>query len=140
MTISLKTAENQPTACPVCGPTVQDETAPGASPAACVRCGYLEWFTEQTKGGVQTIKPTLRLVPADALDKLIGSMNMPAGKQLAINFSDVDLLPSACLGKLVRLQKTLETVSGRLVLQNLSSNLFNVFQITGLDRVFEIEA
>ena len=88
------------------------KSAPGASPAACVRCGYLAWFTVQTKGGVPTIKPTVRLVPADALDKLIGSMNMPPGKQLAIDFSEVDLLPSACLGKLVRLQKTLESRLG----------------------------
>jgi anti-anti-sigma factor len=67
-------------------------------------------------------------------------MNLPAGKQLAIDFSDVDLLPSACLGKLVRLNKNVQAAGGRLVLRNLSSNLFNVFQITGLDRVLEIEA
>jgi anti-anti-sigma factor len=133
-----KTVGSQPSPCPVCGPTGSVEPATGVIPVPCTRCGYLVWFTQETKGGAQTIRPTIRLVPADELDKLIGSINLPTGKQLAIDFSDVDLLPSACLGKLVRLNKNVEAAGGRLVLQNLSSNLFNVFQITGLDRVLTI--
>jgi anti-anti-sigma factor len=139
MTISSKTPENQPKPCPVCGAAVPVESAAGANPGACGRCGYLVWFTQETTGGVQTIRPTIRLVPADALDKLIGSMNMPPAKSLVIDLSDVDLLPSACLGKLVRLNKNAEAAGGKLVLRNLSSNLVNVFQITGLDRVLNIE-
>jgi anti-anti-sigma factor len=139
MTISSNAAATQPAACPVCGPDESIETAAGSAPAACAGCGHLIWFTEQTKDGVQTIKPTIRLVPADALDKLIGSIKLPAGKQLVIDLSDVDLLPSACLGKLVRLNKNVEAVGGSFVLRNLSANLVNVFQITGLDRVLTIE-
>lgn len=107
---------------------------------SCTRCGYRVWFTHDTSEGAQTIRPTIKLVPADVLDKLIGTMTLPAGKTLVIDFSDVDLLPSACLGKLVRLSKNVEAVGGKLVLQSLSPNLLNVFQITGLDRVLTIQS
>jgi anti-anti-sigma factor len=60
-------------------------------------------------------------------------------KRLVLDFREVELIPSAALGKLVRLKKTVDAASGRIVLRKLSPNLLKVFQIIGLDRVFNLE-
>ena len=73
------------------------------------------------------------------VEKLIGLETLFRAKRLVLDFREVDLMPSPSLGKLVRLNKTVESACGRLVLRNLSPNLVNVFQITGLDRVLNLE-
>jgi anti-sigma B factor antagonist len=134
-------ATGGPTAeCPVCasatsassGATIQ-RTAP------CEQCGYLVWFTQEAHGDAQTIKPNVRLMSPDSLHKLIDAVLAAGRKRIAIDFSEVDLLPSACLGKLCRLNKSLQDAGGQLVVCGLSENLLNVFEITGLDRVLTIE-
>ncbi len=126
--------------CPVCAPaTSGSRGATIQRTTPCEQCGYLVWFTQETRGDVQTIKPNVRLMSPDSLHKLIDGVLAAGHKRLAIDFSDVDLLPSACLGKLCRLNKSLQDAGGQLVLCGLSPNLHNVFEITGLDRVLTIE-
>ena len=60
-------------------------------------------------------------------------------KRLVLDFLEVELMPSPSLGKLVLLNKTVEAARAPLVLLNLSANLLNVFQITDLDRVLNLE-
>ena len=59
-------------------------------------------------------------------------------KQLVLNFSRVEYLSSAALGKLITLNKKVQTVGGRLALCSIAPQIFEVFEITGLKRVFNM--
>jgi anti-anti-sigma factor len=139
MTPSSTSATCQPSASPVCSPNETSNIAPSACDTSCPRCGYLIWFTREDLGNDQIVKPTVRLLQPDMVEKLIGLETLFRAKRLVLDFREVDLMPSPSLGKLVRLNKTVEAACGRLVLRKLSPNLFNVFQITGLDRVLNLE-
>jgi anti-anti-sigma factor len=130
----------QPSACAVCSPDETSVPAAGIAEMPCPRCGHLIWFTREGIANDPIIKPTVRMLEPKMVEKLIDLATHFRGKRLVVDFREVDLMPSASLGKLVRLNKTVAAAGGRLVLTNLSSNLFNVFQITGLDRVLDIEA
>jgi anti-sigma B factor antagonist len=67
-----------------------------------------------------------QLVEADNHDKLL------------LNFSSVDFLSSAALGKLITLDKKMKAHGGTLKLSNIRPEIFEVFSITKLDRLFDI--
>jgi anti-anti-sigma factor len=140
MTTSATSVTGLPGACPVCSPNEASNIVPSASGTPCPRCGYLTCFTPEVLGNDQIVlKPTVRLLETSMVEKLIGLDTLFRAKRLVLDFREVDLMPSPALGKLVRLKKTVEAASGRIVLRNLSPNLLKVFQIIGLDRVFDIE-
>jgi anti-sigma B factor antagonist len=60
------------------------------------------------------------------------------GIQLLLNFQNVDHLSSAALGMLINLNKTIKARSGKLKLSDINRQIFEVFKITRLNRVFEI--
>ncbi len=57
-----------------------------------------------------------------------------------INFSGVRHFSSAGLGMLVDLNTTVQERNGCMVLSDISDTICEVFKITKLDRVFDIEA
>ena len=67
-----------------------------------------------------------QLVEADNHDKLL------------LNFSSVDFLSSAALGKLITLDKKMKAHGGTLKLSNIRPEIYEVFNITKLDRLFDI--
>ena len=68
-----------------------------------------------------------RLIEEDNRDKLL------------LNFSSVDFLSSAALGKLITLDKKMKAHGGVLKLSNIRPEIFEVFTITKLDRLFDIK-
>jgi anti-sigma B factor antagonist len=68
-----------------------------------------------------------RLVEADNRDKLL------------LNFSAVDFLSSAALGKLITLDKKMKAHGGTLKLSNIRPEIYEVFAITKLNRLFDIK-
>ncbi len=68
-----------------------------------------------------------RLVEADRRDKLL------------LNFSSVDFLSSAALGKLITLDKKMKVHGGALKLSNIRPEIYEVFAITKLNRLFDIK-
>src|SRR5262245_62829808 len=58
--------------------------------------------------------------------------------RLLLNFSNVQYLSSAALGKLINLKKKLGAVKGSMKLCCIHPDLLEVFRITRLDQVFEI--
>lgn len=60
-------------------------------------------------------------------------------EKLLLNFSTVDFLSSAALGKLIVLDKKVKANGGTLKLSNIRPDILEVFTITRLDRVFEIK-
>jgi len=59
-------------------------------------------------------------------------------RKLLLNFSGVDFLSSAALGKLITLDKKVKSHAGQLKLSNIRPEIFEVFQITKLTRLFDI--
>ena len=57
---------------------------------------------------------------------------------ILLNFSKVEYLSSAALGKLVVLRRLVEGVKGKLALSNIDDSIFEAFKITGFDRIFNI--
>jgi anti-sigma B factor antagonist len=55
-----------------------------------------------------------------------------------LNFSNVEFLSSAALGKLITLDRKVKAAKGRLKMSNIRPEIFEVFQITKLNKVFDI--
>lgn len=60
-------------------------------------------------------------------------------KKLVLNFSSVDFLSSAALGKLITLDKKVKAHGGMLKLCNIRPEIYEVFAITRLNRLFDIK-
>ena len=59
-------------------------------------------------------------------------------RSILLNFSNVEYLSSAALGRLMSLHKKLQAVSGQLKLCNIKSNIEEAFKITKLDKILKI--
>lgn len=60
-------------------------------------------------------------------------------KKLILNFSAVGFMSSAALGKLITLDKKVKAGGGVLKLCNIRPEIYEVFAITRLDRLFDIK-
>ncbi|MCP5463925.1 MAG: STAS domain-containing protein [Deltaproteobacteria bacterium] len=59
-------------------------------------------------------------------------------KDIVLDFSSVNFIDSSCLGALVAVTKTLQSAEGDIKLSHLSDDVRSIFQITRLDKIFEI--
>lgn len=59
--------------------------------------------------------------------------------RLLLNFSTVDFLSSAALGKLITLDKKIKSRGGKLKLSNIRPEIYEVFMITNLNKLFDIK-
>jgi anti-sigma B factor antagonist len=60
-------------------------------------------------------------------------------KNLLLNFSSVEFLSSAALGKLITLDKRVKAHAGKLKLSNIRPEIYEVFAITKLNKLFDIK-
>ena len=60
-------------------------------------------------------------------------------KNLLLNFSSVEFLSSAALGKLITLDKKVKAHGGKLKLSNIRPEIYEVFAITKLNKLFDIK-
>jgi anti-sigma B factor antagonist len=58
--------------------------------------------------------------------------------KLVLDFSGVDLISSSLLGKLILLQRRVDSSGGKLRLCELSPTVHSVFKTSNLDRIFGI--
>jgi anti-sigma B factor antagonist len=88
-----------------------------------------------------------RIVDKKILDELViqelgaevlGLIEQDGHRSLALDFSDVEFLSSAALGKLITLDRKMKTQQGRLSLCSIRPEILEVFQITKLNKVFDI--
>jgi anti-sigma B factor antagonist len=66
-------------------------------------------------------------------------IDLESRDKLLLNFSTVDFLSSAALGKLITLDKKMKAHGGTLKLSNIRPEIFEVFCITKLNRLFDIK-
>jgi anti-sigma B factor antagonist len=59
-------------------------------------------------------------------------------KSILLNFTNVEFLSSAALGKLITLDRKVKSHKGRLKMSNIRPEILEVFQITKLNKVFDI--
>ena len=139
MVISSRTPEGRPNQCPVCGSANKIEPSDPTGDAPCPNCGHLLWFTWDDTGDVVVIKPTCAILRSEDLDTFTDKASEKSGVQLVLDLCDVEYVSSAALGKLINLKRKLVGVRGRLKIENLHPDVFEVFRITRLDRVFDME-
>jgi len=60
-------------------------------------------------------------------------------QKILLNFSNVEYLSSAALGKLIALNKKVKAAGGRLILCGIDPNIYEVFELTRLDQILKIE-
>ena len=60
-------------------------------------------------------------------------------KKLLLNFASVEFLSSAALAKLITLDKKVKAHSGHLKLSNIRPEIYEVFAITKLNKLFDIK-
>jgi anti-sigma B factor antagonist len=58
--------------------------------------------------------------------------------KLLLNFKNVEHLSSAALGMLINLDKQVNKQSGKLILSDIKPQIYEVFKITRLNKLFEI--
>lgn len=71
-----------------------------------------------------------------SLDKLLSKKE----PRIIINFSSVTYVDSSGLATLVEILKNMRSYGGKMRLSNLSPKIKSLFEITKLDRLFEIAA
>jgi anti-sigma B factor antagonist len=71
--------------------------------------------------------------------ELLDSVPQALHKKLLLNFRGVTFMSSAMISKLVLLNKACKTAGVTLKFCEVSSNLMEVFKITKLNKVFDIE-
>jgi len=85
-------------------------------------------FSEPNIGamdGIETVSGLLR----DYVDK-----NQP--EKLVIDFANVKFFSSQALGMLIEIWRKLEKYQGKMVISGINPQLYRVFKITNLDKIF----
>jgi anti-sigma B factor antagonist len=79
-------------------------------------------------------EPTIQAIA----EQLFSLVDDSGKRELLLNFNNVEYLSSAALGKLINLHKKLQGLQGRLAMCNVIPQIFEVFAITKLDKIFKI--
>lgn len=75
---------------------------------------------------------------AEIGEELTQVVRTQPGKTLVLSFANVDHLSSATLGMLIKLRDQVAQHNGQLMLADIKPQIFEVFKITKLNRLFEI--
>jgi anti-sigma B factor antagonist len=60
-------------------------------------------------------------------------------QKIVLNFGNIEFLSSAALGKLITFEKKAKRASAKVILTNIAPEIFQVFAITNLDKLFQIK-
>ena len=99
----------------------------------------------EVKGEVRIIFfDEARLVDLMAIDQcyreIIDELDKSEERKVLLHFGRVAFLSSSALGILIRISKKCKEFKVALKLCNIAPDIFQVFKITGLDKVFSIHA
>ncbi len=91
-------------------------------------------------GTVNILSMSLPPEPAmrEELKRLLEAAQQCVRSDVVIDFSHVDIVTSASFSHLIRLQKLADDAGSRLILCGIQSVTKGVFDVTGLDDVFEM--
>ena len=134
-TTPTRTPEGEPNHCFVCrrDVVIEPSTEPGRD-APCPYCGHLLWFPEP---GFRIAK--FHNFDIDAFVADLDSWIERSGPNVIIDFADVDFVGSIILGKLISLHRKLGAREGKLTVRNIEPLIREVFHITKLDTLFDVD-
>ena len=98
-------------------------------------------FTKEDRVTIGTIRTSSVLSAINVAEfgnEVVAYVETRPGLNLLLNFEHVDYLSSAVLTELLRINKAIEGVKGKLRLCSVSNVILEVFQITNLDKMFTI--
>ena len=72
-------------------------------------------------------------------NQLFGLVEEEGRKKIVLDFSNVEYLSSAALGKLITMDKKVKAAGGKLRLCSIRPEIFEVFMITKLNKLFDIK-
>jgi anti-sigma B factor antagonist len=72
-------------------------------------------------------------------NQLFGLVEEDGRRKIILDFSTVEYLSSAALGKLITMHKKVKEAKGQLILCNIRKDILEVFTITKLNKVFDIQ-
>lgn len=75
----------------------------------------------------------------EVFDQLVAALPSTPDTALVVDFTGVEIISSSMLGKLILLQRKVDTIKGRLRFCEMSSTVRAVFRSTNLDRLFQID-
>jgi anti-sigma B factor antagonist len=139
MIISSKTPDATSNHCPVCDTKVTVEISDPNGTSPCPKCGHLLWFHWENQGDTCVITPLENRLTVDLWRQFQNALAPGSVKRLVIDFRHVRYMQSEMLGRLLNLRKNTGQAIRRVKLRNLHPDLFEVFRITRLDQVFELE-
>ena len=97
-----------------------------------------------SKDGILTIRiEDDRLVDPSVLTRMFEDLETLLSKttedRVILDFCNVEFMASSALGKLVQFQKKSKEYSAKVKLAGISKDIYEVFKITKLHKVFDIE-
>ena len=66
-------------------------------------------------------------------------VDISPGTMITLDFRHVKFMSSSCLGFLMKFHKMVAQCQGKLKLRNMSNQIYEIFKITSLHKVFKIE-
>jgi anti-sigma B factor antagonist len=72
-------------------------------------------------------------------NQLFGLVEEDGRKKIVLDFSNVEYLSSAALGKLITMEKKVKSAGGKLRLCSIRPEILEVFVITRLNKLFDIK-
>jgi anti-sigma B factor antagonist len=79
-------------------------------------------------------EPTIEVIA----EQLFSLVDQDGRRKLLLNFSDVEYLSSAALGKLINLQNKLDAGQGQLAMCSVFAQILEVLAVTKFDKIFKI--
>lgn len=98
----------------------------------------------ETRDGILTIKIRYpRLIEESILEELerdvLAKIDQSDAERVILDFDQVQFMSSAMLGKLVKIHKKCKSFKVKLKLSSVSADIVEVFKITKLNKLFDIE-
>ncbi len=71
-------------------------------------------------------------------EEIMGLIEASASPRLLVSFASVDHMSSAALGAMISINNAVKIKKGQLRLANIDPQIYEVFKITKLDKLFQI--
>ncbi len=72
-------------------------------------------------------------------NQMFGLVDEDGRRKIVLDFSNVEYLSSAALGKLITMDKKVKAAKGKLRLCCIRPEIYEVFEITRLNKIFDIK-
>ena len=145
MSSTERSSEAGPNRCPACNQDVTIEAKGTFEDTQCPHCGRPLLFLIQELKKDSTTITVLSFVNRSALEELHVEQFgeeltdlVDGPRNLLLDFSNVEFIASSALAKLIGMHKKVQSVQGKMLLCCMRDPIQEVFEVTQLNRIFEI--